>query len=60
MCLYNGYEHKNCSISPKGVHISSESMLTNQELTKYYRALLKEVLAIKKQQEVAETISCNQ
>ena len=60
MNLYNGYEHKTCSISAKGVFISSESMLTNQELTKFYKKMLKNILAKKKFEEVQQINEFNQ
>lgn len=50
----NGFEQKTCSISSKDANISSESMETNGELTKYYKKLLTEVFTEKKLAEIEE------
>ena len=47
MNFYNGYEYKICSIDENKVDISSESFITNLELTKFYKPLLESILSAK-------------
>ena len=53
-CLnfFNGYEHKVVSVDNKKAFISSESLQENDDLTKFYRSLLKTVLYKKAQEEL--------
>lgn len=60
MNLYNGYEFKSCAIDSKSVVISSESLETNEDLTVYYKKLLKRIIAKKKLEELADLESFSQ